>query len=142
MREAHDLLSVPKDVYRFQPPSNITAIGMVLEKLAQFSTPALVGLSVGAGTILILGFCMIGWCSWLCGIKNCPASNRESFTRTPPATPTSDYPSPSLPVAARPPRRNQPITVNTGPLVSSDSELVADQTLDYLREKVRSLKKS
>ena len=139
LQAAHDLLAIPTDVYRFKPPSNITTIGMVLEKLAQFSTPAIVGLSVGAGSILILGFCIIGWCSWMCGFKNCPASPRESFTRSPPPSPKSDSPSPTLPVAARPPRRNQPITVNTGPLVSSDSELVTDQTLDYLREKVRSL---
>ena len=139
LEAAHDLLAIPPDVYRFTPPSNITTIGMVLEKLTQFSTPAIVGLSVGAGSILILGFCIVGWCSWMCGFKNCPASPRESFTRSPPPSPTSDNHSPTLPVAAQPPRRNQPITVKTGPLVSSDSEVVADQTLDYLRQKVKSL---
>eukprot|EP00090_Calanus_glacialis_P033145 TRINITY_DN54996_c0_g1_i1.p1 TRINITY_DN54996_c0_g1~~TRINITY_DN54996_c0_g1_i1.p1 ORF type:complete len:252 (-),score=6.35 TRINITY_DN54996_c0_g1_i1:62-709(-) len=139
LQAAHDLLAIPPDVYRFTPPSNITTIGMVLEKLTQFSTPAIVGLSVGAGSILILGFCIVGWCSWMCGFKNCTASPRESFTRSPPPSPTSDNHSPTLPVAAQPPRRNQPITVKTGPLVSSDSEVVADQTLDYLRQKVKSL---
>ena len=140
LQEAKNLLAIQTDVFRFKPPSNITGLGMVLERLSQFSTPAIVGMSVGAGSILILGFCVIGCCSWLCGVKNCPASNRESFTRTPQPSSTSTSPSPPLSRAARPPHRNQPpVTVNTGPLISPDSEQVADQTLDYIREKVRSL---
>ena len=107
VREAHDMLSAPKDVYRFQPPSNITAVAQGLEKISQLSTPALVGLSMGAGSVvIILVFCVIRWFLWLCGIKNSPATSKESFTRTPPATPPSEGEGQSLPVAARPPRRN------------------------------------
>ena len=140
LQEARELLAIPNDVFRFKPPSNVTALGVVLDKLKQFSTPAIVGMTVGAGSILIIGFCMLGLCAWMCGVKNCPASSKESFTRAPQPSATNHSPSPPLSRAARPSQRTQPpVSVTTGPLISPDSEQVADQTLDYIREKVRSL---
>ena len=143
IREAHKMLALPGDNFRFQPPSNITAGAQNLERLSEFSTPELVGLSIGTGTMLLTLFCIIGFCAWCCGIRNCPATTKESWTRSPPRTPNSEDRQQSLPLAARPaqtPRTTQPIREVVNPLVTPDaSELLEDRTLDYLRDKVKSL---
>ena len=53
MQQAHMFNKVPSDSYRFEPPTNITPIHAILEKLSEFSTPQIVGISMGLGTIII-----------------------------------------------------------------------------------------
>ena len=143
IREAHKILALPGKNFRFQPPSNISAGAQILERLSEFSTPELVGLSVGTGTMLITVFCLVGFCAWCCGIRNCPATHKESWTRSPPRTPTSEDRQQPMPLAARPApttHTTQPIREVSNPLVTPDSsDLLEDRTLDYLRDKVKSL---
>ena len=82
VHNAHTL-QIPSDEYRLNPPSNFTHLAQLLEKLSSFSAPQLVGMSIGAGTILISLICAIGCLAWCGGVRNCPTSPKESFTRTP-----------------------------------------------------------
>ena len=143
IEESHKIRQTPGDNFRFQQPTNMTPVHQILERLSEFSTPALVGLSVGTGTMFLTLFCLAGFCAWYCGDRICPATTKKSWTRSLPPTPTSEDRQQSLPVAARPaqpPRTAQPIKEAVNPFISPDSEeQLEERTLDFLRDKVKSL---
>ena len=72
---------------RIYPATNVTAIDTIINKLRNFTVPELTGMTLGAGTILILLFCAAGCLAWCCGIRRCPAHPGESFSRSPSPTP-------------------------------------------------------
>ena len=77
-----------KEENRIEPSSNMTGIDLLIEKLREYSVPELAGMSLGAGSILILIFCGVCWGAWCLGIRRCPAKNGESWVHSPPSTPT------------------------------------------------------
>ena len=143
IEESHKIRQIPGDNFRFQKPSNMTPVHQILERLSEFSTPALVGLSVGTGTMFLTLFCLAGFCAWYCGDRICLATTKKSWTRSLPPTPTSEDRQQSLPVAARPaqpPRTAQPIKEAVNPFILPDSEeQLEERTLDFLQDKVKSL---
>ena len=146
IKESHRIRQMPGDNVRFQQPSNMTPVGKILERLSEFTTPELVGLSVGMGTMFFTLLCLVGFYAWYCGDRICPAISKESWTRSQPPTPTSEDTQQSLPLAARPvqpPCTSQPIREAVNPLVSPDSsELLEDRTLDFLVKTLSALKKA
>ena len=65
----------------------MTGIDLIIDKLRNFSVPELAGMSVGAGTVVLILFCVTGLGAWCCGIRRCPASHGESWVHSPPPTP-------------------------------------------------------
>ena len=140
MQQAHMFNKVPSDSFRFEPPTNITPIHAILEKLSEFSTPQIVGISMGLGTIIITLFCAAGVLSYCCcGDWRYHTKYRGSFTHPPPSP---AQPCEELCQAARPPGTSQagpsdPIHQTVSPLIGSDP--VDQRSLELLRSKVKSL---
>ena len=66
IQQAHRIDKVPPDSYRFEPPTNMTPIHALLEKLSEFSMPQIVAISMGMGTLVLTLFCAAGVLSYCC----------------------------------------------------------------------------
>ena len=141
VKQAHELDKVQPDSFRFEPPSNSTPIHVLLEKLSEFSTPQIVGISMGMGTLVLTLFCAAGILSYCCcGGWQCLSKFRRRVSNHPPR---SSQASEDLCQAARPPGPSQAVPSNPIHQTTSSEPVLQDQiaerSLDLLRNKVMSL---
>ena len=119
----------------------MTPIHALLEKLSEFSTPQIIGISMGMGILVLSLFCAAGVLSYCCcGGWHCLAKVRGRVTHPPPRT---AQPSEDLCQAARPPGPSQAVPSNPIHQTTSSEPILQDQiaerSLDLLRNKVMSL---
>merc|ERR1712215_464322 len=140
VKQAHEIDSISPDSFRFETPQNKTHIHVLLEKLSAFTTPQIVGITMGTGTLVLTLCCASGVMVYCCcGGWKCLSNFKRRFSNPPPrasqaSEDTCQAAQPREPAAAAP--------VPTQRTSSSDHILqdpVAERSLDLLRNKVLSL---
>ena len=140
VKQAHELDTIQPDSFCFEPPQNKTHIHVLLEKLSAFSTPQIVGISMGMGTLVLTLCCAAGILAYCCcGGWQCLSNFRRRVSNQPPRTSQA---SEELCQAAQPRGPAPAAPVPTHHTSSSEPILqdpVAERSLDHLRNKVFSL---
>ena len=140
VKQAHEIDSISPDSFRFETPQNKTHIHVLLEKLSAFTTPQIVGITMGTGALILTLCCAAGVTVYCCcGGWKCLSNFRRRFSSHPPR---ASQASEDLCQAAQPRDPAAAAPVPTPRTSSSDHILqdpVAERSLDLLRNKVLSL---